>query len=291
VNCIDFRYITDALTREQALLILERAEPTKGDRIKYLEEHGYPSYTTSAGWLGYSDEQLRSLCRSLKERGWTVFKIKVGGDLEDDIRRARIIREEVGPDARIMMDANQVWDVPQAIEWMKHMAEFKPWFIEEPTSPDDVLGHAAIAKAVSPIKVATGEHCANRVMFKQFMQAGGMQICQIDSCRIGGVNEILAVYLMAAKFEIPVCPHAGGVGLCEYVQHLSMFDFICVSGSLKDRITEYADHLHEHFLTPVVMKDGCYMPPTEPGYSITMKTTSIADYEYPHGNAWASKMA
>jgi L-fuconate dehydratase len=290
VSCIDFRYLTDALTADEALQILTKWEPTKSERIQYLEQHGYPSYTTSAGWLGYSDEQLRSLCRSLKERGWTVFKIKVGRNLEDDIRRARIIREEVGPDARLMMDANQVWDVPQAIEWMQQLAQFDPWFIEEPTSPDDVLGHAAIAKAIAPIKVATGEHCANRVMFKQFMQAGGLQICQIDSCRLGGVNEILAVLLLAAKFEIPVCPHAGGVGLCEYVQHLSMFDFVCVSGSLEDRLTEYADHLHEHFLDPVRMQNGCYLPPTAPGYSITMKTTSLSDYEYPHGTAWASRV-
>ncbi|HSG71567.1 MAG TPA: enolase C-terminal domain-like protein, partial [Planctomycetaceae bacterium] len=207
VACIDFRYITDALTPDEALAILKEKHSTRASRISELEATGCPSYTTSAGWLGYSDEQLRTLCRSLTERGWSVFKIKVGRDLADDVRRAKIIREEVGPDARIMMDANQVWDVPQAIEWMKELVRFDPWFIEEPTSPDDILGHAAIAKAIAPIQVATGEHCANRIMFKQFMQSGGMGICQIDSCRIGGVNEILAVMLMAAKFGIPVCPH------------------------------------------------------------------------------------
>ncbi len=286
VGCIDFRYLTDALTPHEAVELLQQLEPTKAERIAALETQGIPSYTTSAGWLGYSDEQLRSLCRSLKERGWTVFKIKVGRDLEDDLRRARIIREEVGPEARLMMDANQVWDVRRAIEWMRHLAPFDPWFIEEPTSPDDVLGHAAIARAIAPIKVATGEHCANRVMFKQFLQAGGMQICQIDSCRLGGVNEILSVLLLAAKFGVPVCPHAGGVGLCEYVQHLSMFDYVCVSGTTEDRLTEYADHLHEHFVHPVAMRDGRYLPPTAPGYSIEMKPESLRDYEFPGGGVW-----
>lgn len=280
VGCIDFRYITDALTPSEALDILKKWEPTKSERIQFLEENGYPSYTTSAGWLGYSDEKLRELCRSCIEQGWDCFKIKVGRNLEDDIRRCRIIREEIGPDRRLMMDANQVWEVSEAIEWMSQLAEFNPWFIEEPTSPDDVLGHAAIAKAVAPIQVATGEHCANRMMFKQFLQADAMGVCQIDSCRLGGVNEILSVLLMAAKFKVPVCPHAGGVGLCEYVQHLSMFDFVAVSGSMEDRMTEYAGHLHEHFLNPVVMKNGRYMPPTAPGYSIEMYPESIERYTF-----------
>ncbi len=286
VSCIDFRYISDALTPEEAVALLQRHDATKAERIAHMEQEGYPSYTTSAGWLGYSDDKLRSLCRSLMERGWTHFKIKVGRDLEDDIRRSRIIREEIGWDRRLMMDANQVWDVNQAIEHMQQLAEFKPWFIEEPTSPDDVLGHATIAQAISPIAVATGEMCQNRVMFKQLMQAGGLQICQIDSCRLGGVNEILAVLLMAAKFEIPVCPHAGGVGLCEYVQHLAIFDYVSISASLEDRLTEYSDHLHEYFVDPVRMENGRYMPPTAAGYSITMTPESLDEFEFPNGSAW-----
>lgn len=286
VRCIDFRYITDALTPTEAIELLRKLEPTKTARIAEMQRDGYPSYTTSAGWLGYDDDKLRRLCRDLSARGWTHFKIKVGRDLQDDIRRCRIIREEIGWDRRLMMDANQVWDVSQAIAWMKQLAEFKPWFIEEPTSPDDVLGHAAIAKAIAPIQVATGEHCQNRVLFKQFLQAGAIGVLQIDSCRIGGVNEILSVLLMAAKFGIPVCPHAGGVGLCEYVQHLAMFDFIAVSGSLENRLCEYADHLHEHFVNPLVMQHGHYMPPTAPGYSITMKPESIAEFDFPKGAAW-----
>jgi L-fuconate dehydratase len=286
VRCIDFRYITDALTPTEALTMLKALEPTKPVRIAQLEVTGYPSYTTSAGWLGYDDEKLRRLCRELTSRGWTHFKIKVGRDLQDDIRRCRIIREEIGWERRLMLDANQVWDVDQAIAWMRPLAEFKPWFIEEPTSPDDVLGHAAIARAIAPIQVATGEHCHNRVMFKQFLRAKAIGVCQIDSCRLGGVNEILAVLLMAAKFGIPVCPHAGGVGLCEYVQHLAMFDYIAVSGSLENRLCEYADHLHEHFVDPLVMRDGHYLPPAAPGYSITMKPESLAEYAYPSGHAW-----
>ena len=286
VSCIDFRYMTDALTPEEAVALLKQHEGTKAERIAEMERDGYPSYTTSAGWLGYPDDKLRSLCRNLMERGWTHFKIKVGRDIDDDIRRCRIIREEIGPDRRLMMDANQVWDVGQAISHMQRLAEFNPWFIEEPTCPDDVLGHAAIAKAIAPISVATGEMCQNRVMFKQLMQAGGLQVCQIDSCRLGGVNEVIAVILLAAKFGIPVCPHAGGVGLCEYVQHLALFDYIAVSASLENRLTEYSDHLHEHMVDPVNMQNGRYMPPTAPGYSITMKPESLAEFEFPNGAAW-----
>lgn len=286
VGCIDFRYMTDALTPEEAVALLKQHEGSKADRIAEMERDGYPSYTTSAGWLGYPDDKLRSLCRSLMERGWTHFKIKVGRDLEDDVRRCRIIREEIGPDRRLMMDANQVWDVDQAISHMQRLAEFNPWFIEEPTCPDDVLGHAAIAKAIAPISVATGEMCQNRVMFKQLMQAGGLQVCQIDSCRLGGVNEVIAVILLAAKFGIPVCPHAGGVGLCEYVQHLALFDYIVVSASLENRLTEYSDHLHEHMVDPVNMQNGRYMPPTAAGYSITMKPESLEEFEFPGGAAW-----
>ena len=286
VGCIDFRYLTDVLTPDSALALLKRVEPTKAERIAQLERDGYPAYTTSAVWLGYDDDKLRRLCRECLAQGWSVFKIKVGRDLQDDIRRCRIIREEIGWDRRLMMDANQVWDVPTAIDWMRELAQFKPWFIEEPTNPDDVLGHAAIARAIAPIQVATGEHCANRIMFKQFLQAQAIGVLQIDSCRLGGVNEVLSVMLLAAKFGVPVCPHAGGVGLCEYVQHLAMIDFVCVSGSLENRLCEYAGHLHEHFLDPVVMRGGSYLPPQAPGYSITMQPASIAQYEFPNGAAW-----
>ena len=288
VGCIDFRYITDALTPEEAIEMLAARQPTRGERAAELQDIGYPAYTTSAGWLGYSDEKLRALCQASLEKGWSHFKVKVGQNVEDDIRRLRIIREEIGWDRKVMLDANQVWDVNEAIQYMQQLAEFKPWWIEEPTSPDDVLGHAAIADAIKPIGVATGEACQNRIIFKQLMQANAISFCQIDSCRMGGVNEVLAVILMAEKFGIPVCPHAGGVGLCEYVQHFAMFDYICVSGSLENRLVEYVDHLHEHFYHPVVMKDGRYMPPTAPGYSISMKEASLDEFEYPHGPAWST---
>ena len=286
VSCIDFTYITDAITPQEALELLKEKENTKQERIEYLLENGYPAYTTSAGWLGYSDDKMRRLCREAKAEGFKHMKIKVGSDLQDDMRRAAIIREEIGDDLQLMMDANQKWDVDEAIENMEQLKKFNPYWIEEPTSPDDILGHAKIATAVAPIKVATGEHCQNRVMFKQLMQANAIGICQIDSCRVGGVNENLATLLMAAKFNIPVCPHAGGVGLCEYVQHLSMIDFIAISGSLDERIIEYVDHLHEHFLEPVIIKNGAYMPPKMPGYSITMKKQSIEDYTFPTGKVW-----
>jgi L-fuconate dehydratase len=285
VRCIDFRYITDALTPDEALSILHANSATREVRIAELQRDGYPAYTTSAGWLGYTDEQLRKLCRDALAEGWTHFKIKVGADIEDDIRRCTIIREEIG-DHRLMMDANQRWDVGEAITNMRRLAKFNPWWIEEPTSPDDVLGHAAIAKTLAPIGVATGEHCQNRVLFKQLLQAKAISFCQIDSCRLGGVNEILSVLLMAQKFGVPVCPHAGGVGLCEYVQHLSIFDYVCVSASLENRLLEFVDHLHEHFIDPVTMKNGRYMPPSLPGYSITMKAASLDEHEYPVGSAW-----
>lgn len=286
VKCVDFTYITDAITPEQALVLLREMEAGKQERIALLLDKGYPAYTTSAGWLGYSDEKMRRLCKEAKMEGFKHMKIKVGADLEDDMRRAAIIREEIGDDLQLMMDANQRWDVDEAITNMESLAKFNPYWIEEPTSPDDILGHAKIAKAVAPIKVATGEHCQNRVMFKQLMQAEAIEICQIDSCRVGGVNEILAILLMAAKFDIPVCPHAGGVGLCEYVQHLSMIDFIAISGSTEGRIIEYVDHLHNHFLEPVIIKNGAYMPPKMPGYSITMKAKSLEEYEFPNGVVW-----
>ena len=284
VRCVDFTYITDAVTPEEALAMLKDKESTKQERITKLKQDGYPAYTTSAGWLGYSDDKMRRLCREAKAAGFDHMKIKVGSDLQDDMRRAAIIREEIGDNLRLMMDANQKWDVDEAIENMAELKKFNPYWIEEPTSPDDILGHAKIAKAVAPIKVATGEHCQNRVMFKQLMQANAIEICQIDSCRVGGVNEILAILFMAAKFNIPVCPHAGGVGLCEYVQHLSMIDYIAISGSLENRIIEFVDHLHEHFFDPVVIKNGAYMPPSMAGYSITMKPESLAEYSFPKGS-------
>ena len=291
VRCVDFTYITDAITPSEALKMLKEKESSKPERIAKLKQDGYPAYTTSAGWLGYSDDKMRRLCREAKEAGFDHMKIKVGSDLQDDMRRAAIIREEIGPDLRLMMDANQKWDVNEAIDNMAELKKFDPYWIEEPTSPDDVLGHAKIAKAVAPIKVATGEHCQNRVVFKQLMQANAIGICQIDSCRVGGVNEILAILLMAAKFNIPVCPHAGGVGLCEYVQHLSMIDYIAISGSLENRIIEFVDHLHEHFFDPVTIKKGAYMPPTMAGYSITMKPESIEEFSFPNGSFWKEELA
>jgi len=289
VSLIDFRYLSDALTPEEALAILRANEPGKEKRIAELEAKGYPAYTTSAGWLGYSDEKLRRLCREAVASGMDYLKIKVGRDLADDKRRCAILREEIGPDRFLMIDANQIWDVGEAIDWVTALAPYRPLWIEEPTSPDDVLGHAAIRKAVKPlgIGVATGEMCQNRVIFKQLLQAGAIDFCQIDSCRLGGVNEVLAVLLLAKKFGIPVCPHAGGVGLCEYVQHLAMIDFVCVAGSMEGRVLEYVDHLHEHFFDPVRMRAGRYMPPEMPGYSITMKPRSLDRFEFPAGAAWA----
>jgi L-fuconate dehydratase len=288
VRCIDFRYLTDVLTPREALDILRKHEPTRAERQAEIARRGYPAYTTSAGWLGYPDEKIRRLCRDGVTRGWSHFKIKVGRDLQDDLRRAAIVRSEIGPDRKLMFDANQVWDVNEAIAWMRELAQFDPWWIEEPTSPDDVLGHATIAKAVAPIGVATGEQCANRVVFKQLLQAGAIRFCQIDGCRLGGVNEVLAVLLLAAKFGVPVCPHAGGVGLCEYVQHFAIFDYICVSASLEDRVVEYVDHLHEHFVDPVTVRDGAYVPPTAPGAGVTMRPASLATFVHPHGPAWAA---
>jgi L-fuconate dehydratase len=288
VAAIDFRYITDAITPEEAIDILERMQPGKAEREAELRKRGYPAYTTSAGWMGYSDEGIRRLVRQALAEGWTHFKVKVGGAAEDDARRVALVREEIGPDRTLMIDANQNWDVNEAIARVAELARFGLWWIEEPTSPDDVLGHAAIAKAVRPmgVGVATGEHCANRVIFKQLMQARAIDFCQIDSCRLGGVNENLAVILMAAKFGVPVCPHAGGVGLCEYVQHLSMFDYLAVSGTMDGRVTEFVDHLHEHFEDPVVIRGARYLPPTRPGYSIAIKPESRMRHRYPDGPVW-----
>jgi L-fuconate dehydratase len=288
VRCIDFRYITDALTPQEALEILTRLESGKALRTAQLLEQGFPAYTTGAGWLGYSDDKVRRLCREALASGFKHIKIKVGGNLEGDIRRAALIRQEIGWDNFLMLDANQVWDVQEAIDWMQHLTVFKPLWIEEPTSPDDILGHATIARAMQPyaIGVATGEMAQNRVLFKQLLQAEAISFCQIDATRVGGVNENLAVLLMCAKFGIPVCPHAGGVGLCEYVQHLSIFDYIAVSGSLENRVIEFADHLHEHFIDPCIVKNGHYLVPSAAGYSAEIKSASLEQYEFPNGLIW-----
>ncbi|GLI27752.1 l-fuconate dehydratase [Agromyces rhizosphaerae] len=292
VDVADLRYLSDALTRDEAIALLEEMAPTRADRIAELEARGgYPCYTTSAGWLGYSDEKLRRLLQEAVDEGYGHVKLKVGANVDDDIRRLRIAREVIGWDAKLMIDANQVWDVPEAIEWVGRLAEFKPHWIEEPTSPDDVLGHAAVREAVSPIGVATGEHGMNRVLFKQLFQAGAIDYCQLDSARLASINEILAVYLMAKKFGVPVCPHAGGVGLCELVQHLSIFDFVAVSGSLEDRVTEFVDHLHEHFVDPCVVEHGNYVLPAQPGYSAEMLASSVAEYSYPDGDYWRGARA
>ena len=291
VGLVDFRYIADALSPDEAREILERLAPTREEREAELHRDGYPAYTTSVGWLGYDDDKIRRLCQEALADGWTRFKLKVGADVADDVRRARIVREEIGPDLMLAVDANQRWNVDEAIEWMASLAPFQPYWIEEPTSPDDILGHATIARGVAPIRVATGEHVHNRVMFKQLFQAGAIGVCQIDACRLGGVNEVIAVLLMAARFGVPVCPHAGGVGLCELVQHLSAFDYIAVSGSLDGRMIEYVDHLHEHFLDPVVIDRGRYRLPTKAGYSAEMAADSLTRYRYPDGAAWAAETA
>ncbi|MFF8423781.1 L-fuconate dehydratase [Streptomyces sp. NPDC016566] len=288
VSQIDFRYITDALTAEEALGLLRRGSQGACDRRARLLERGYPAYTTSPGWLGYDDDKLTRLAARAVADGFRQIKLKVGADLADDVRRCRVARAVVGPDVRLAVDANQRWNVDEAIAWTNALAEFDPYWIEEPTSPDDVLGHAAIRRAVTPVKVATGEHVHNRIVFKQMLQAGALDIVQIDAARVGGVNENLAILLLAAKFGVPVCPHAGGVGLCELVQHLSMFDYLAVSGTTEDRVIEYVDHLHEHFRAPVVIRDGHYTAPITPGFSAAMRPESIARYTYPGGTFWAA---
>jgi L-fuconate dehydratase len=289
VRAVDFRHIRDALGPEEARDLLERQVAGRDEREREMLRDGYPAYVTSAGWLGYDDDKLQRLCREALAQGWSHFKIKVGADLEDDLRRARVVREAIGPDRKLMLDANQVWDVDQAIAAMEKLAEVDPWWIEEPTSPDDVLGHARIAEAVRPIGVATGEHCQNRVLFKQFLQADAIDFVQLDGCRLGGLNEVIAVLLLAAKFGVPVCPHAGGVGLCEHVQHFSIFDYVCVSGSLEGRVTEYAVHLHEHFVHPVTLRGCRYLPPRAPGFGLEIKPESLADYAYPDGKIWRDR--
>ncbi len=288
VDTMDLSYLSDVLSRDQALALLEAQRPTQAERLAVLEQSGYPCYTTSAGWLGYSDEKLRRLCQEAVDEGYRYIKLKVGANLDDDLRRCAIAREVIGPDRQLMLDANQVWDVGTAIEWTQALAHFDPLWIEEPTSPDDVLGHATIRRAVAPVGVATGEHGMNRVLFKQLFQAEAIDFCQLDAARLGSLNEILPVLLMAAQHGIPVCPHAGGVGLCELVQHLSIIDFLLVSGSTDGRVAEYVDHLHEHFVDPCVVKDAAYVLPTRPGYSAEMHPTSLTTYAFPHGSYWAA---
>ncbi|HGI5208307.1 TPA: enolase C-terminal domain-like protein [Yersinia enterocolitica] len=288
VNCVDFTYLTDVLTPEEAITMLRKVSTTKAQREEEMLRDGFPGYTTAAGWLGYSEEKMRTLARQAVADGWTHLKQKVGADIEQDIRRATILREELGWDYKLMMDANQIWDVDQAVENMRRLAAFDPWWIEEPTSPDDILGHAAIRQRIAPVGVATGEHAHNRVMFKQMFQAGSLDFCQLDPARLGGLNEVLAVLLLAAKFNIPVCPHGGGVGLCQYSQNIVLFDYIAVSASLDKRVLEYVDHLHENFIEPITINRGRYMPPKFPGYSVTMKEESLARFEYPQGEEWRS---
>ncbi len=287
-SVVDFHYISDALSREEAVALLRDRRRDQEKRLELLKSDGLPAYTTSAGWIGFSDEKIVRLCDEALADGWTHFKLKVGGEPADDRRRAALVRTRIGAANRLMMDANQKWDVEEAIERTRALQEFDPWWMEEPTSPDDVLGHARIRREVPGVRIATGEHCQNRILFKQFMQAQAMDVCQIDSCRLAGVNENIAVILLAAKFGIPVCPHAGGVGLCEYVQHLSAFDYLCASGTLENRVVEFVDHLHEHFVDPVRIRRGRYLLPEKPGYSIEIFPETLRDYSYPDGRVWRS---
>ncbi|WP_303852485.1 L-fuconate dehydratase [Bartonella apis] len=280
VNCIDFRYLTDCVEEDEATDLLRKWAVNKSNREAILREKGYPCYTTSAGWLGYSDEKLVRLCKEAIDAGFNYVKLKVGRDVEEDKRRIKIAREIIGNDRQLMIDANQTWERNEAIDLVKQLSFANPWFIEEPTSPDDVEAHRAIRQAVSPIKVATGEMCQNRIVFKQFIMREAIDIVQIDACRLGGVNEVLAVLLMAAKYKLPVCPHAGGVGLCEYVQHLAMIDYLCFSGSMEGRVTEYVDHLHEHFVSPCIIRNAAYVAPIDPGFSIEMKPESLKKYAF-----------
>ncbi|NNF34024.1 MAG: L-fuconate dehydratase [Saprospiraceae bacterium] len=290
VSCMDFSYITDALTETEALELLKKGADGKKEREELLLSNGYPAYTTSVGWLGYSDEKILRLTHEALESGFRHIKLKVGKNLEDDLRRVSLVRKITGPDIKIMLDANQKWGVQEAIDYVVKLGVYDPWWIEEPTHPDDIIGHHKISKAIHPIKVATGEHCHNRIMFKQLLQSGAIDFCQIDCCRVAGVNELLSIILMAKKYDVPVCPHAGGVGLCEYVQHLSYFDYLCVSGTFENRVIEYVSHLHEHFVDPIIIRNGSYIPPMTPGFSIEMKKESLLNYEFPGGEEWQRKV-
>lgn len=286
VALVDFRYLRDAMTEDDALSILRKAVPRRAAREEQLLTRGYPAYTTTPGWLGYDDARLARLSRQAVDDGFGLIKLKVGGNLADDVRRLAIARVAVGPDMPIALDANQIWGVAEAVDWMDELRSSNPYWIEEPTSPDDILGHAAVRKAISPIRVATGEHAHNAVMFKQLLQAEAIDVVQIDACRVGGVNENIAILLLAARFEVPVCPHAGGVGLCEMVQHLAMFDFLAVSTRWDDRMIEYIDHLHEHFVDPATIHRGRFVAPRTPGGGARMHPASVTDFEFPHGPQW-----
>jgi L-fuconate dehydratase len=286
VDVADLRYVSDVLSRSEAIDQLQQVQPGKQQRIAELQQHGYPCYTTSASWLGYSDDRLRRLCHQAVEDGYRHVKLKVGADLDDDKRRCRIAREVIGLDRKLMIDANQIWEVNEAVRWVKALEEFDLWWIEEPTSPDDILGHAAVRNAVAPVKVATGEHCHNRVMFKQLLQARATDICQVDAARLASVNEVLTVMMMAAKFDTPVCPHAGGVGLCEMAQHISTVDYIAISAKLEGRVTEYVDHLQEQFVDPPIVKDAAYVLPCRPGFSTEMHESALETYGFPNGRYW-----
>ncbi|MDB6158774.1 MAG: beta protein [Gammaproteobacteria bacterium] len=286
VDLVDFRYISDALTPDEALTLLRDAAPGRAERMATLRARGYPAYTTSPGWLGYSDDKLARLARQAVADGFRAIKIKVGLNVEDDIRRCRIAREAVGPDVALAVDANQRWDVGTAISWLRQLESFNIAWVEEPTSPDDVLAHAAIRGKVAPMPISTGEHTHNRVMFKQLFQAKAVDLIQIDAARVGGVNENIAILLMAAKFGVRVFPHAGGVGLCELVQHLAMADYVAISGSMEDRAIEFVDHLHEHFVDPIRLRDGRYLPPSAPGFSAEMYPQSIERHLFPDGEEW-----
>ncbi|HEX3921148.1 MAG TPA: enolase C-terminal domain-like protein [Streptosporangiaceae bacterium] len=288
VDLVDFRYLEDALTRDEALDLLRRGVAGRAERTEILLRDGYPAYSTTPGWLGYSDERLAVLCAQAVADGFSKVKLKVGASLEDDIRRCRIAREAVGEATGIALDANQVWDVPSAVSWVRALAPARPEWIEEPTSPDDILGLARIRREVSPVPVATGEHVSNRIIFKQLLQAEAIDIMQIDACRVAGVNENIANLLLAAKFGVPVCPHAGGVGLCEIVQHLSMFDYVALSGTMQGRVIEWIDHLHEQFVTPAVVAGGRYVTPRQPGASTQLRPESIEEFSFPSGPAWAT---
>lgn len=286
VRCMDFTDLQDVLTESEALAILKKQESSRSIRVDALIKRGYPAYTTSIGWLGYSDDQIRSLTHDALAKGWSAFKIKVGKDTELNKRRSELIRDVIGPENKLMMDANQCWEREEAVKQIKALAPYDPWWIEEPIHPDDILGYQYVRQKVAPVRIAMGEHCHNRVMFKQFIQSHAIDVCQIDSCRVAGVNEVISIMLMAAKYDIPVCPHAGGVGLCEYVQHLSMIDYVCISGTMQNRVIEYVDHLHNHFVDPVVIRNARYMPPSKPGYSVKIKEQSKKDYTFPTGKIW-----
>lgn len=286
VRCIDFTDLQDVLTESEALAILKKQESSRSIRVDALIKRGYPAYTTSIGWLGYSDDQIRSLTRDALAKGWSAFKIKVGKDTELNKRRSELIRDVIGPANKLMMDANQCWEREEAVKQIKALVPYDPWWIEEPIHPDDILGYQYVRQKVTPVRIAMGEHCHNRVMFKQFIQSHAIDVCQIDSCRVAGVNEVISIMLMVAKYDIPVCPHAGGVGLCEYVQHLSMIDYVCISGTMQNRVIEYVDHLHNHFVDPVVIRNARYMPPSKPGYSVKIKEQSKKDYTFPTGKIW-----